>query len=613
MSNNIEKDTENIKLPFFGIPKIIPYIKHYRKSMLFMLIACFGTSLVDLVLPLFQRYAIKNFVEVEKASGVWIFAVCYLFVILLQIFCFMYWARTAWTCEMRIGRDLKRASFDHLQTLSFSYFNTNAVGYVHARVMSDTSMIAQIFTWGLVDVSWTIIYLIGACIMMLWLKFELAVIVIAVVPIVALVSFLLNRRLVEANRKVREVNSVMTGKFNEGIVGAKTTKTLLIEDKTFGDFSSQTKEMKRAAIKSAHFSALFISVSTFLCSFAVAIVMWQGGKLTSETLMDVATLSAFITYALNMVDPITELARTVSDLVGVKVNIERFTKLMNTEPDVKDSEEVIEKYGDSFTPKKENWEEIEGDIELCDVSFKYPDGNEYVLEHFSLKIPAGTNVAIVGETGAGKSTLVNLVCRFFEPTSGKILIDGRDYKERSQLWLHSNIGYVLQTPHLFSGTVRDNLKYSYPEATDEELYAALEAVSAKDVVDRLDGGLDFNVGEGGDLLSVGEKQLISFARAILADPRIFVLDEATSSIDTLTESLIQSAIEKLLSGRTSFMIAHRLSTIRKADIILVVRSGKIVESGTHEELFAKKGYYYSLYTRQYQDETSAEILGGNSH
>jgi len=474
-------------------------------------------------------------------------------------------------------------------------------------------MIAQILTWGLVDVvSWTLVYLIGACVVMLFLNVRLALIVIAVVPIVVLVSFLLNRRLMDANRKVREVNSVMTGKFNEGIVGAKTTKTLVIGDKTYNDFSAETKEMKRASIKAARFSALFISVSTFLCSFAVALVMWKGGNLTAESLMEVATLSAFVTYALNMVDPITELARTVSDLVGVKVNIERFTKLMNTEPDVKDTDEVIEKYGDSFEPKKENWEEIKGDIELCDVSFKYPDGNEYVLEHFNLKIPAGTNVAIVGETGAGKSTLVNLVCRFFEPTSGKILIDGRDYKERSQLWLHSNIGYVLQTPHLFSGTVRDNLKYSRLDATDEELYEALEAVSAREVVDRLDGRLDFNVGEGGDLLSVGEKQLISFARAILADPKIFILDEATSSIDTLTESLIQSAIEKLLSGRTSFMIAHRLSTIRKADIILVVRSGKIVESGTHEELFAKKGYYYSLYTRQYQDEASVEILGGNN-
>lgn len=288
----------------------------------------------------------------------------------------------------------------------------------------------------------------------------------------------------------------------------------------------------------------------------------------------------------------------------IQVNIERLTNLIETKSDVADSPEVIAKYGDMFEPKRENWEDIKGDIEFEDVSFKYPDGDEYILEHFNLKIPHGTNVAIVGETGAGKSTLVNLVCRFFEPTSGRLLIDGRDARERSQLWLHSNIGYVLQTPHLFSGTIRDNLKYGSPNATDEEIMAALKIVSADGIVAKSEKGLDTEVGEGGDLLSTGEKQLISFARAVLSDPKILVLDEATSSIDTFTEQLIQNALDTVIEGRTSFMIAHRLSTVRNADIILVVRDGKIVESGSHKELLDKKGYYYSLYTRQYEMEAT---------
>ena len=257
-----------------------------------------------------------------------------------------------------------------------------------------------------------------------------------------------------------------------------------------------------------------------------------------------------------------------------------------------------------FDPKRENWEELKGDIEFDDVSFRYPDGDEMILEHFSLKVPEGTNVAIVGETGAGKSTLVNLVCRFFEPTEGRILIDGRDARERSQLWLHSGIGYVLQTPHLFSGTIRDNLKYGAPDATDEEIMDALRLVSADGIVEKSEKGLDTEVGEGGDLLSTGEKQLLSFARAILCDPRILVLDEATSSVDTFTEQVIQNAIGKVIEGRTTFMIAHRLSTIRSADVILVVRDGKIVESGAHRELLAKHGYYYNLYTRQYEAEAT---------
>ena len=274
--------------------------------------------------------------------------------------------------------------------------------------------------------------------------------------------------------------------------------------------------------------------------------------------------------------------------------------------------EVIAKYGDTFHPKKENWEPIKGDIEFDDVSFQYPDGEEEVLSHFSLKIPAGTTVAIVGETGAGKSTLVNLACRFFEPTAGRILIDGRDYRERSQLWLHSRLGYVLQNPHLFSGTVMDNIRYGRLDATDEEVRAAAKAVSADTVVEHLEDGYNSDVGEGGDKLSTGEKQLISFARAVLADPAIFVLDEATSSIDTQTEQLIQSATLRLLKGRTSFLIAHRLSTIRQADLILVVKDGKIVEQGKHEELLQKGGYYHDLYSKQFQQEEMHSRLSGES-
>ena len=319
--------------------------------------------------------------------------------------------------------------------------------------------------------------------------------------------------------------------------------------------------------------------------------------------MELGTLSVFMSYALNLMEPIQWIVRAISDLITVQVNVERFTRLMETDSDVADSPEVLEKYGDSFEPKRENWEPLHGDIEFKDVSFKYPDGDEYVLEHFNLKVPQGTNVAIVGETGAGKSTLVNLVCRFFEPTSGQILIDGRDARERSQLWLHSNIGYVLQSPHLFSGTVKENLLYGRPDATMEEIEAAVKSVSAEGVIARMENGYDSNVGEGGDLLSTGEKQLLSFARAILADPRIFVLDEATSSIDTVTEKLIQDAIEHLMKGRTSFVIAHRLSTIRQADVILVVKDGKIIESGKHEDLLRAHGYYYNLYTRQFQEES----------
>ena len=300
----------------------------------------------------------------------------------------------------------------------------------------------------------------------------------------------------------------------------------------------------------------------------------------------------------------------LSQMTMTQTNIERLHDLLMTQSDVVDSPDVIEKYGDSYNPRRENWEPLRGDVEFRDVTFRYPDGEELVLEHFNLLVRQGTSVAIVGETGAGKSTLVNLVCRFYEPTKGQVLIDGRDARERSQLWLHSNIGYVLQTPHLFSGTIRENLRYGRPEATDEEIWQALRMVSADGVVRSMEKGLDSEVGEGGGRLSTGEKQLLSFARAMIKDPRILILDEATSSVDTVTEKRIQQAVAAVIRGRTSFVIAHRLSTITGSDLILAVQDGRIVEQGTHRQLMRKKGYYYSLYNRQYEELAVRETLDG---
>ena len=390
-----------------------------------------------------------------------------------------------------------------------------------------------------------------------------------------------------------------------------------IEDVMTRGFESETGNMQTTAVRTARHSAMLTSLITFLSSMALALVLWRGGALTMEGVIRVGTLSVFMSYAVGMLEPIQGIITSLSALISIQVNIERFTGLLEEESDVVDMPEVIEKYGDHFHAKKENWEPLLGDVEFEDVSFRYPDGNEMVLEHFNLKVPRGTNIAIVGETGAGKSTLVNLACRFYEPTEGRILIDGRDARERSQLWLHSNIGYVLQTPYLFSGTVRDNLRYGRPDATDEQIREALRTASADFVVAKLEKGLDSDVGEGGSMLSTGEKQLLSIARAILADPRILVLDEATSSVDTVTERAIQDAIAAVIRGRTSFVIAHRLSTIVGADVILAVRDGKIVEQGTHRELMRRKGYYHQLYTSQVtvqaMNARRAEVIPEPSH
>ncbi len=603
MSNQKNEQKEYVSLKYFGIPKLFPYLKVYQWIMVSMVGFGLVGGIIDIVLPLFQKYALSHFINGKTLDTLVPFIVCYVLILILQVIANTISAYQACQIEMYVGRDMKRESFNHLQTLAFSYYNQNSVGYIHARVMSDTNRIASLVSWGLMDCVWHLSYIVGAIVVMLTINWKLALWVIVIVPITALGAAFFQKNLITLNRKIREANSKITGNFNEGITGAKTTKTLVIEKKMEENFEKTTKEMYTTSVHAGHYRSLFASMISFAASLALALVLWQGGLITMEDVAEIGTLSVFMSYALGMMEPVQWVVRAISQLIIVQVNVERFTRLMETESDVRDTKEVIVKYGDSFEPKKENWEPLHGDITFEDVSFKYPDGDEYVLEHFDLHVPQGTNVAIVGETGAGKSTLVNLVCRFFEPTSGRILIDGKDARERSQLWLHSNIGYVLQTPHLFSGTVLENLKYGNPEATMEQIEAAVRSVSADGVIARMDKGYDSEVGEGGDLLSTGEKQLLSFARAILADPRIFVLDEATSSIDTVTEKLIQDAIESLMKGRTSFVIAHRLSTIRQADVILVVKDGKIIEQGTHKELIAKRGAYYSLYTKQFQEET----------
>lgn len=602
------KEQSHKSLPLFGIPKLAPYLKPYGPLLLGMTLFGLLGSGMDAVIPLFQQYAIDNFIGGGTMHGVRPFIALYVLVMIVQVISNYVSAYGACKAELYIGRDLKREAFNHLQTLSFSYFNQNSVGYIHARVMSDTDKIASTLAWGLMEGVWDMAYLIGAAVSMLLLNWKLALCVLVVIPVLAVTCGVVQKKLVLTQRQVREQNSHITSAFNEGITGAKTTKTLVIEDKVEREFDALTAQMKKLSVRSMHYRSIFMSTTAFAASMALAIVLWRGGILSERGLLLVGTLSVFMNYAQGMMEPIQWLVQTIAQLINVQVNVERFTRLMTTESDVRDTPEVIEKYGDSFHPKTENWEPLHGDIEFEDVTFRYPDGDENILEHFNLKVPQGTNVAIVGETGAGKSTLVNLVCRFFEPTEGRVLIDGRDARERSQLWLHANIGYVLQTPHLFSGTVLENLRYGRPDATMEQIEAAVRAVSADQIIARLPEGYDSQVGEGGCSLSTGEKQLLSFARALLADPRIFVLDEATSSVDTVTERLIQEAIEKVMAGRTSFIIAHRLSTIRRADVILVVHDGRIVESGTHASLMAAKGAYWQLYTRQYREEQLQRIM-----
>jgi len=588
--------------------KMFPFIRTEKNTLIFCVILMFLVAVIDILYPILLGYAIKNNIQLQTSNGIWPLLIVTSLLVFIQAYLVNLFVSKGVKAECGMCRVLRDAVFIHLQKLSLSYYNKTPVGYLMARTNSDTSRIGDLVAWGLIDFTWSVFYCTGAICAMFAVHWKMALITCATIPIMALLTWFFQKRILDVNRIVRRINSKMTGVMNEGITGAKTVKVIVSEQQSMAEFSSITSEYRKHANHMARLRSTFIPLTLFVGSLATAAILSYGGYEIIFLGAELSVLAIFLQYAGGFFWPIQNIARILTDIVSTQANVERVGSLLDQEQGITDTPEVIKKYGDVFAPRKENWESITGNVEFRDVTFNYPGYNKKILENFNLTVPAGTYAAIVGETGAGKSTLVNLVCRFFEPTSGEILIDGTDYRERSQHWLHSAFGYVLQSPHLFSGTIRENIRYGRLDATDEEVERAAAIVHADRIIAKMEKGFDTEAGEGGDKLSTGEKQLISFARAVLADPRIFILDEATSSIDTEMEMLLQEAIHTLLEGRTSFVIAHRLSTIRGADIILVMDDGKIIERGTHRELMKKRGHYYRLYTRQFEEEAEEEAL-----
>ena len=587
--------------------RLFYYAKPFHWHMVGIAVAMLLCAWVDIIFPQLTREAIDTFVANQTTEGLNFFVVKYLVVVVLQsgfifAFCFLSGRVERGMCKL-----IREKGFLRLQELPFSFYDKTPIGFIIARMTNDTQRLGDTIGWGLLDLMWSFGYIVFGIIMMLMMNVKLTLATIVIVPLIGVIAMYFQKRILASYREVRKTNSKITGAFNEGITGAKTTKTLVREKANDREFDELTSTMRASSIRAAVLSALFMPIVMSLGSVAAAYALWVGGFDVFTGVLSLGTLSAFMSYSTQMFEPISNLARIFAELQSSQAAAERVIQLIETEPEISDSAEVIAKFGDNFAPNRENWPKLIGDVQFENVSFQY-SGGETVLKNFDLSIKAGQTVALVGETGSGKSTIVNLICRFYEPTAGRILIDGVNYKERSQLWLESNLGYVLQQPHLFSGTIRDNIRYGMLSATDEQIEAAARLVDAEEFILRFEKGYDTDVGEGGNRLSTGQKQLISFARALIADPAIFVLDEATSSVDTVTEQKIQHAIKTTLEGRTSFIIAHRLSTIRMADLILVIHDGEITERGTHKELLKQKGHYYQLYRNQFREEREAELL-----
>ena len=604
------QDEENFtsqKFDWLVWKKILAFMKPLKKYAIMGLLAVIVLAITDIIYPYISAFAIDDIItpnidngtqDLSKLPILITYFIIFMIVQAAMVYLFIIFAGKV---QNELAFNIREKAFNHLQELPFSYYDRTRVGWIMARMTSDSRNLSEVLSWGLIDLVWGVFLMIFLTIFMFIIKWQLALVILAVVPLLMGVAIFFRKYILKAYRSIRKVNSKITGAFNEDITGAVTTKTLVLEEQNYREFDKLTIDMRQQSIRAHLLQGVFFPTMLFIIFIGMAMVYNVGGNMVINDAISVGTLYLFTNYVWQFFDPVNNIANFYARFQQAQASAERIVSLIETVPDIVDKDEVIAKYGTIFDYKTENFEALVGDVEFKNVSFKYNVG-EQVLSDFNLKVKAGQSVALVGHTGAGKTTIVNLISRFYEPTSGEILIDGIDYRERSIGWLHSNLGYVLQTPHLFSGSVMENIRYGNLKATDEEVIEAAKAVEAHGFIVKFEKGYDTECGEGGSRLSVGQKQLVSFARAILADPKILILDEATSSVDTETEQLIQNAINKLLKGRTSFIVAHRLSTIVHSDLILVLDDGKIIESGSHKELIKKEGAYYKLYTNQYSEE-----------
>ena len=589
----------------FGIwRKLLGYAQPYRKHLAATVVIMIVIAVIDAAFPALTRYAVDSFIVPGSTSGLGRFAAGYAGLVVVQAFLIWLFIAIAGAVEVGLCYDLRQRGFRRLQELSLHYYDSTPTGWIMTRMTSDTERLGETISWGVVDLMWGSTTMLAIAAFMLVMNWRLALVVLVVVPPLVIFSYLFQQRILKNQRIVRRTNSRITAAIHEAILGAQTTKALVRENANLAEFQGITGAMRRHSIRTAVVQSLYVPVVLAIGSVGTGLVVAVGGSGVLSGAVSFGVLVAFVSYTVQFFDPVRELARVLTEFQSAQAAAERVMDMIETRPEIVDRPEVIALYGDVFDPRTEAWTRSRGGVEFCDVTFTYR-GGETVLSGFNLVVEPGTSVALVGETGSGKTTIVNLLCRFYEPTSGRILVDGADYRDRGLLQHYRDLGYVLQHPHLFSGTVRENIRYGRLDATDAEVEHAAALVGADALIGRLKNGFDTEVGEGGNLLSVGEKQLVSFARAILADPVFFVLDEATSSIDSQTERIIQDAIQTLLRGRTSFVIAHRLSTVRRADRILVIDSGRIVEDGTHAQLIAARGVYYRLFTNQFSSHHDA--------
>lgn len=581
-------------------------VKKFKKEAALVVIINVLNAVLLALWPLFTKYIIDNYIYRNDVEGFPKLIVYMLFFIVAMAGIGLFVTFMAGIFEKKIILYLRSETFLKAQKLSAKYMDSHQVGWMVSRLVHDTMSIKEAVAWDLFDMADGISRLFAILITMLMLNVRLTLYVLASVPFIAIFTYIFQNKMMKAQKDIKAASSDLTSKLNEDIQGQKTIKTLLREKENLEEFKEISARYERRSKHSITLQSLYIPSLTFLGSIATAFILKDGGVAAMAGTLTIGTLFAMVQYSSEIYEPIRQVASVLKELISMQASIDRVNSILEADIDVYDTKEIEAVYGDALEPPTKPLPPMKGEIEFKDVYFAYKD-DDYILKDFSLKIAAGERIALVGETGGGKSTIINIASRFYEPTKGHVYIDGIDYKEMPLKWVQMNLGYVLQTPYLFSGSIRDNILYGRDDATEEDMLRAAEVVGLDELVKSFKDGYDTEVGEGGGKLSQGEKQLVSFARALIKDPAILILDEATSSVDTYQEKRIQDAIEKLLEGRTSITVAHRLSTIVTSDRILYIHQGRIAEMGTHRELIEKKGLYYNLYRNQYIESQLDQI------
>ncbi|MDX2247072.1 MAG: ABC transporter ATP-binding protein [Bacteroidia bacterium] len=592
IDENQESTRQQALWPFLRRIFLISF--QYKKWFWLVAAGAAGTAIADGIVPLiWLRYIdevltpeVIAFRETGTAnwSAIYRFAFAFPVVFVFQVCAIGAFILAAGRLKEHVIFDLREQMFRKLQHLSYSFYDKTSIGNLAIRLTSDVNRVAQVISWGFVELLFGLMMITVSLTAMFFYNWRLSLIVMLSIPVLLYLAIKVRKLLLGYSRMARRAYSQMASYLTEHINGLEVNKTTVQETQASENFREVTGELFQAAYKSSVYASLYFPIVVVTGSLSAALVIYLGGHMAiaGATGVTIGVLAAFFSYARMIFEPILDITRFYATAQDSLSAGERIFSLIDQPVEIKDVDE------------SESFGEIAGDIRFEGVNFSYLNDGNMILEDFDLHIPAGQSVAIVGATGSGKTTISSLICRFYEPVSGTIKIDGINYRERKLHSYRSQLGIILQTPHLFSGTFRDNLRYGKLDATDEEIKSALKMIGADEFAERLDE----QVGEEGSNLSSGEKQMISFARTLLKNPRILIMDEATSSVDTLAEMRIQRGIDSMIRGRTAIIIAHRLSTIRNCDRILVINKGKIIEDGNHEELISRQGHYYGLYTRQ---------------